>query len=87
MCCTGSLKYSLKLGDDMASKPTEKVQAGGYAGAGALVLIYVAGLLGLDLPAEVAASITLLIAGAGAWIKTEGAGWFRQPEGRHSAGN
>lgn len=58
-------------------KPTEKVQAGGYAGAAALVLLYVAGLLGLELPAEVAAALTLLIAGAGAWIKTEGAGWFK----------
>lgn len=58
-------------------KPTEKVQAGGYAGAAALVLLYIAGQLGLELPAEVAAALTLLIAGAGAWIKTEGAGWFK----------
>lgn len=65
-------------------KPTEKVQAGGYAGAGALVLLYVAGQLGLELPAEVAAALTLLIAGAGAWLKTEGAGWFRG-SGAHRA--
>lgn len=65
-------------------KPTEKVQAGGYAGAAALVLLYIAGQLGLDLPAEVAAALTLLIAGAGAWIKTEGAGWFKG-SGEHRA--
>lgn len=58
-------------------KPTEKVQAGGYAGAAGLVLIWAAGALGIDLPAEVAAALALLVAGLGAWIKTEGAGWFR----------
>lgn len=65
------------MGDDMAAKPTEKVQAGGYAGAAAIVLLWAAGTAGIELPAEVAAAITLLIAGAGAWLKTEGAGWFR----------
>lgn len=58
-------------------KPTEKVQAGGYAGALALVLLWLAGQAGIELPAEVAAGLALLIAGAGAWIKTEGAGWFK----------
>lgn len=58
-------------------KPTEKVQAGGYAGAGVIVLIWAAGMLGVDLPAEVAAAAVLLGAGLGAWIKTEGAGWFK----------
>lgn len=58
-------------------KPTEKVQAGAYAGAGTIVLIWVAGLLGLDMPPEIAGALVLLISGAGAWIKTEGAGWFK----------
>lgn len=66
-------------------KPTEKVQAGGYAGAASLVLLWLAGQLGIDLPPEVAGALVLLVAGAGAWLKTEGAGWFRRPEGRYRA--
>jgi hypothetical protein len=57
-------------------KPTEKVQAGGYAGAAAILVLYVLDPQG-QLPPLVSAAITLLIAGAGAWIKTEGTGWFR----------
>lgn len=68
----------------MAVKPTEKVQAGGYAGSAGLVLVWLAGQLGIDLPAEVAAGLVLLIAGFGAWLKTEGAGWFRGT-GEHRA--
>lgn len=67
-------------------KPTEKVQAGGYAGAAGLVLIWALGLLGVTVPAEVAAALVLLIAGAGAWIKTEGAGWIKRTPGRYEAG-
>lgn len=66
-------------------KPTEKVQAGGYAGAASLVLLWLAGQLGINLPPEVAGGMVLLVAGVGAWLKTEGAGWFRRSKGRHSA--
>lgn len=69
----------------MTLKPTEKVQAGGYAGAAALVLLWLAGQAGIEMPAEVAAGLTLLIAGAGAWIKTEGAGWISKGKGAHRA--
>lgn len=58
-------------------KPTEKVQAGGYAGAAGIVLLWAAGAAGIDLPAEVAGALVLLVAAAGAWLKTEGAGWFK----------
>lgn len=61
----------------MAVKPTEKVQAGGYAGAGGIVLLWAAGQLGIELSPEVAGALVLLLSGAGAWLKTEGAGWFR----------
>jgi hypothetical protein len=57
-------------------RPTEKVQAGGYSGAAAIVLLWLLDPHG-TLPPIVSAAITLLIAGAGAWIKTEGTGWFR----------
>lgn len=47
-------------------KPTNKVAAGGAAGSATVVLIYVAGLLGLDVPAEVASALTVLLSfGAG----------------------
>lgn len=69
----------------MTLKPTEKVQAGGYAGAASIVLLYIAGQLGAELTPEVAAAITLLIAGLGAWIKTEGAGWISKGTGRRRA--
>jgi len=65
--------------------PTEKVQAGGYAGAAAILVLYLLDPQG-NLPPLVSASITLLIAGAGAWIKTEGTGWlrlFKRKRGRY----
>jgi len=63
-------------------KPTEKVQAGAYSGAAGVILLYVLEQAGITLPAPVAAAVAVLIAGAGAWIKTEGAGWFKR--GRHA---
>lgn len=70
-------------------KPTEKVQAGGYAGAAAILVLYLLDPQG-TMPPLVSAAITLLIAGAGAWIKTEGAGWLhllrRRKRGDHAAG-
>lgn len=68
-------------------KPTEKVQAGGYAGSAAIVLLWIAGQLGLDVPPEIAGAFVLLLSGAAAWIKREGAGWIksRNPPGRHAA--
>lgn len=62
---------------DLTLKPTEKVQAGGYSGAAAILTLYLLEQAGHPLPPVVAAAVTLLIAGLGAWIKTEGAGWFR----------
>jgi hypothetical protein len=50
-------------------KPVAKVAASGQAGALALVLVYVAKLCGLDLPAEVAASLVGLIMFAAGYIK------------------
>lgn len=49
--------------------PQTKVVAGGAAGAFSVVLVYVAGLLGLDVPPEVASSVTVLISFAAAYIK------------------
>jgi len=52
--------------------PTAKMQAVGVAGAGAVVLVWVAGLLGIDMPPEVAAAIAVLLNFAAGYFKTEG---------------
>lgn len=49
--------------------PQSKVVAGGAAGAFAIVLVYIAGLFGLDVPAEVAASVTVLLSTGAAYLK------------------
>jgi hypothetical protein len=50
-------------------KPVPKVKAAGVGGAAAFLLIYVASLLGVDLPNEVAQAIVLVAAFAGGYIK------------------
>jgi hypothetical protein len=46
-----------------------KVQAAGAAGAATTVLVWAVGLAGLDVPPEVAAAVTTLIATAAGWLK------------------
>ena len=53
----------------MAPKP--KVAAGGVAGALTIVLVFVAGTLGLDVPPEVASAFTVLVSFAAGYIKSE----------------
>lgn len=49
--------------------PTPKVAAAGIAGSITLVGVWVAGLFGLDVPPEVAAAVTAIIATAAGYIK------------------
>lgn len=49
--------------------PQPKVAAGGIAGAVALVLVWVAGLAGLDVPAEVAAAVVMVLSFAASYLK------------------
>lgn len=51
-------------------KPSPKVQAGGLAGAVTIILVWVAGLCGLDVPPEVASAFTLIVATGTAYIKS-----------------
>jgi len=51
--------------------PTDKVAAGGAASLAAVVLAWIVGQLGLDMPAEVAAAFTGLMAFAAGWFKRE----------------
>ena len=51
--------------------PQPKVAAGGVAGAVAVVLIWVAGLFGLDVPAEVAGSVVVVLMFATSYLKRD----------------
>ena len=49
-----------------------KVAAAGWAGALTVVLVFVLGEVGVDLPAEVASAVTVLISSAAGWLRTDG---------------
>lgn len=51
--------------------PQPKVVAGGVAGAVTVVLVWVAGLAGLDVPAEVASAFTVIVSFAAGYFKRE----------------
>jgi hypothetical protein len=51
--------------------PRPKVVAGGAAGAFTVVLVWVAGMYGLDVPAEVASAFTVLVSFAAGYVKPE----------------
>ncbi len=51
------------------ARPTAKVAATGIAGSVAIVLIWVAGQFGIDMPAEVAAALTAIIAFGAGYMK------------------
>lgn len=63
--------------------PTSKMAATGTAGAAALVLVWTLGQFGVDMPAEVAAGVAVLVSWLAGYIKTERRG--RPVKGRHSA--
>lgn len=50
-------------------KPVKKVTAGGAAGAAVVVAVYVAGLFGLAVPAEVASAVTVLASFGAGYLK------------------
>jgi hypothetical protein len=49
--------------------PQPKVVAGGIAGAATIILVWVAGMLGVDVPAEVASAFTVLVSFAASFLK------------------
>lgn len=51
-----------------------KTTAAGIAGAVTLVIVFVLGQLGVDIPADVAAAVTTIIAFAAAYLKSAN-GW------------
>jgi len=51
-----------------SSKP--KVVAGGVAGSFTIVLVWIVGMLGVDVPTEVGMSFTVLVSFAAGYLKT-----------------
>lgn len=51
--------------------PKPKVKAAGAAGAASVLIVFVAGQFGLDIPPEAAAGITTLLAFAGGYLRKE----------------
>lgn len=49
------------LATQASRQPTRKVTAAALAGAVTIIVVYVAGLFGADVPAEVASSVTTLL--------------------------
>lgn len=47
-----------------------KVAAAGAAGAVTVVLVWVAGMFGVDVPPEVASAVTVLISTAAGWLRS-----------------
>ena len=56
--------------DYVGLRPTPKVAAGGVGGAAALILIWVASLAGIEVPAEVAAAFAVLLSFGAGYLKT-----------------
>lgn len=54
-----------------SARPQPKVAAAGVSGALAIVVVWVAGQFGVDMPAEVGASFATLAAFAGGWLKRD----------------
>lgn len=53
--------------------PAAKVAAGGAAGAASVLVVFIAGQLGLDVPPEAAAALTTLFAFAAGYLRKDGA--------------
>lgn len=53
----------------MSARPQPKVVAATAAGAATIVLVWIAGLLGLAVPPEVASAVTVLLAAGAAYLK------------------
>lgn len=63
-----------------SKKPTPKVVAAGAAGAVVTIGVWIAGLFGLEVPAEVAGAAVVLVAVAAGYIAPDGS------RGKHAAG-
>lgn len=53
-------------------KPSEKISAAGLAGAVTVLVVFVAGAAGLEVPPGVAAALTSVLAVGAGYVKREG---------------
>ena len=51
-------------------KPVKKVTAGGVGGAVVVIAVYVAGLFGVEVPAEIASAATVLVGFGAGYLKS-----------------
>lgn len=51
--------------------PTNKVVAGSAAGAATVLIVFIAGQLGLEVPPEAASALTVLLGSAAAYLRKE----------------
>lgn len=56
---------------ETTKKPTPKVAAAGVGGSLAVIVVWVAGVAGIDVPPEVGAAIALLLSFAAGYMKRE----------------
>lgn len=49
--------------------PVPKVAAGAAAGAATVLLVWIAGMLGADVPPEVASAVTVLLSAGAAYVR------------------
>jgi hypothetical protein len=63
--------WGAKGTDQPTAEPTSKVTAAGAGGAASILLVYIAGLFGLDVPPEAAAAVAALIAFLAGYVKKE----------------
>lgn len=52
-----------------STAPTQKVAAAGVAGSVTVIVVWIAGLLGLDVPPEVASAFTTVVAFGAGYIR------------------
>jgi hypothetical protein len=56
------VKKKVETYDQVSTAPTNKVAAAGIGGSLSVVLVWVAGMFGVEVPAEVASAITTIVA-------------------------
>lgn len=61
----------MSRGEGTTLAPKPKVAAGGAAGAAGILIVFIAGQLGLEVSGEVAAAITTLLSFTAAYFKRE----------------
>lgn len=57
--------------NDLPKEPVRKEVAAATAGGLALIIVYAAGLAGLEIPGEVAAAVAAIVAALAGYIKSE----------------